>query len=658
MQRLTVMPPCTPRCPSCTGCTPSGIATLESILEQGELDRVLLGGGDATRWPSLDPYLVAVAARPRPPRVFLEAPAASFTSECLERLAAGGVAGIVVLIEGVGPEMTRVMNVGDGEAVIAAAEALGLETQARVLVRPKTFRMVAPLARRLAPRQIWLELVRNDWGKTPIPIWPGMIEELLLAHENVAFSTQRRSDAGYLPPCALPEVWKARPTAFRTVLGGESAPCTTFEACGRCTIRTTCSFRDAGALTPDDQATLHPIVTTSLPWAGRPSRMTMPAHIVAKRREPDVICTTPWTTLEIVDPNGLAYQCCTTWTVGSRGSVLESSIADVWNGNGYRSARRIMSGGAHGELCYPICSRLHDRAYAEKRFEIQLGSKAFVDNQLLIAEDIAERREVTRAKPISMALCPSTYCNYDCIMCNLGRTPRRELPESIWDELPAFLPTLRTLTLLGGEPLANPSTMRFLREFDTEKHPDCSIDFVTNGSLLNEATLSRMSRCKLGDVTVSLNAGTAEVYERVQRGIAFERVLENLDALLRFRAAHHSWFGVTTSFVVQPASAHTLIQFGEIAHARNLRIRLLALNPEDHEGLDFYLDDAQVASVLDSVDRFIEWAKVVHPAWLPEIRAVRTAVLGEARERQGLGSIKRPDQAERGNLRRLPVLGS
>jgi len=504
--------------------------------------------------------------------------------------------------------------------------------------------MVAPLARRLAPRKVWLELVRRDWGKDEVPMFAGPIAQLLLTCTNVAFSGHRAASRGYLPPCLLPSVWATRPTAFSTLLHErEGAPNDVLTACAECTLRSSCGFVDRGAVSPDDPIT--PIADAVLPWLRmRTKQEPVPAAIVRKRRGPEVICTTPWTSMEVVDPDGRVRQCCSTWTVGDRGNVREATLGDIWNGPGYQQARRVMSGQDLAPLCNPICSRLHDRKYDEGRFRIQTGSEPFVQNQLLIAEDIAERREIVRSKPLHLALCPSTYCNYDCIMCDLGRTPRRELPEAVWEQLVELLPSLQTITMLGGEPLANPSTMRFLREFDVAKYPDCAIDFVTNGSLLTESVLSRMQRCTLGDVTVSLNAGTADVYERVQRGIAFETVLANLDALIRFRARHHRWFGITASFVVQPASSHSLIAFGELAHARNLRIRLMALNPENHEGLDFYPESDVVTRVLRDVDAFEAWAKTVRPDWVPEIRAARAAVAAEAVSRP------RPEQ------RRLPVL--
>jgi hypothetical protein len=82
------------------------------------------------------------------------------------------------------------------------------------------------------------------------------------------------------------------------------------------------------------------------------------------------------------------------------------------------------------------------------------GSERFVRNQTLMAEDIAQGREVARCRPLYIAMGASTYCNYDCVMCVHGRTPRIDLRDAVWEELYEFLPTARSLTLLGGEPLA------------------------------------------------------------------------------------------------------------------------------------------------------------------------------------------------------------
>jgi sulfatase maturation enzyme AslB (radical SAM superfamily) len=304
--------------------------------------------------------------------------------------------------------------------------------------------------------------------------------------------------------------------------------------------------------------------------------------------------------------------------------------------------------GPVSDLCRPICPRLHDRANEASRFRVVPGSQAFVHNQETMLDDIALGREEVRSMPLNLGLCPSTYCNFDCIMCGHGRTPRRDIPDDVWDELPAFLPTLSTLVLLGGEPLANPRTMTFLRSFDSQRWPDTGISLTTNGSLLDRRTLRQLSRCPFASIIVSVNAGTPQTYEAVQRGVPFQTLLDNLDALVEFRAAGRRKFDIRTGFVVQPANARTLIPYGELTSARGLGIRLLPLHANSSHSLDYYDDPDEVARVLESVDAFAVWSAARQPDWLTEIGAIRSAIVAEAARLRSEGPG--------GGRARLPVL--
>lgn len=370
---------------------------------------------------------------------------------------------------------------------------------------------------------------------------------------------------------------------------------------------------------------------------GIAARAGEPSRVSSRASSPDaasgVICTAPWTTLEVVDPDGRARQCCADWTVGDRGNLNEYSLVDVWNGEGYRMARRVMGGGALGKLCNQICPRLYDAKFAERTLSIVPGAEPFVANQKLLLEDVAARREVVRAKPLYIAVCPSTYCNYDCIMCLHGRSPRRDLPESIWEDLLAMLPTLRVLTLLGGEPLANPLAMKFLRAWDRTNHPDAAVSLVTNGSLLGASVLAHLDNCHFGSVTVSLNAGTADVYAKVQRGVALADVLANVDALVELRRRQNASFPIVLSFVVQPANYATLVAFGEIARSRGLPIRLMPLSPRGPDGLDYYDDADEVARIVASLDTMAAWAEHAAPDYSREIFGTRSAIANEAASR-------------------------
>jgi hypothetical protein len=609
----------------------------DEVLRAIDADDVVLGGGNALLWPGLDAFLSA----PRPParRIWVEAPAAAFTHTALQRLAAAHVTGICVQIEAMGRGV-QLLGVGDGEAVIDSARQLGLATRARVCVRPATFGIVVPLARHLASHDVSLEILRQARGREPVPIPREAVEAALRAAPNVHFAGDRKATGGYLPPCAFPTLYAERPGIWADVLDRTEHPNRTLAACADCDLTDRCAFRDGGAVGNQPVTAIRD-----------PQRVARPVRTVTRDPAVWVRCTAPWTTMMQLDPGGDVTQCCSDWTVGTRGDRRRASFTAIWNNASYRAARRAMKRGPIESLCLPVCPRLYDEHLASHRPMPTHGSDVFQRNLALLAEDIAEGREEARCMPTTLGFAPSTYCNYDCIMCDHGRTPRRDMPEDAWDELPRFMPTLQTLVLIGGEPLANPQVMRFLRDFDAARWPDAGISLTTNGSLLTESVLKHLDRCTFADVSVSLNAGTPEVYEQVQRGLPLATVLRNLDALVAFRARRPRPFQLRTSFVVQPASAHTLVDFGELTAARGIGIRLLPLTVEPNSALDYYSDPDRVAQVIAHVDHFAAWADATRPAWRGEIASVREAILATHTARQ-----RDPRHGTVATARRLPLI--
>jgi pyruvate-formate lyase-activating enzyme len=611
--RVVVSHGCERPCPSCAVCTgATGSPSAEHVMSAVAActDEIVLGGGDAVAWAELAAFLASPQQRP----IWIEAPASAFTATVLRTLATSGVAGVVVHVDATGAGLAAVRVVGAAESTIGMARRHGLAVRVRVRVRPAALRVLVLAAGRLAPLPISLEVLRRDHTGADLPISPQSIEAVFRRTPTVVFAGDRTRTSGFLPPCTLRSLYARRPGIWTETLGAPGARNACLDACASCAIADRCRFDDAGAI--PDVAKIEPIEMT--------------VRYPAAHKTDGVACVAPWTNLMVFDLDGSATQCCSGWTVGSRGNRFQSSLAEIWNGAGYRNARRLMKRGPLASLCRPICPRLYDRRHEERRFVIHPGSAAYVRNQELMAEDIAEGREDVRCRPLTLGFAMSSYCNYDCIMCGYGHTARRDLPAGIWDELPAFMPTLRTLTFTGGEPLADAGVMQFLRDFDPERWPDVGVSMTTNGSLLTPKALVHLRKCVFSDLTVSLNAGTPEVYEQVQRGLPLATVLANLDALVAFRAQRRRPFDLRLGFVVQTASAHTLVEFGEIAAARHLRIRLLPLSTEGNEHLDFYRDPDAVARVVEHLDRFESWARVRAPGYLEEIRTNRAAILGRA----------------------------
>jgi MoaA/NifB/PqqE/SkfB family radical SAM enzyme len=635
-RRIVVSASCAKRCPSCFVCDPATppVSLREALAVEPESPDlpILLGGGDATKWPHLDAYLASNRARPKPYHVWVEAPAASFTPAVIQSLVDRGVEGIRVQIEATGEKNIRMLGVGDGEKVIADAEAAGLKTDARICVRPQLLGMVKPLARRLSPRPVWLEIFRQDFGKPPSFLPVEMLDKELATIPNIQFSAHRARAAGYPPACTMPATWRSNHRMWTPTFTDGGKPNDALGICSECVFSTRCQWNDPLGLSDAVKAAARPIKRE--PPVRRIVETPVPEIIVRMRKAPNVVCTEPWTTIEMSGHDGNVHQCGGNWTSRLMGNIHENSLTEIWNGKPYQEARRLMGQSTVSDLCKPICTRLYDGVLHEGKFLIQAGSEPFVKNQLLLAEEIAERKEILTALPRHMTLCPSSYCNYNCVFCDHGRRPRWDMPDRVWDELPYFLPALKTLTLLGGEPFANARVWEFLTTFDTEKYPDVRLDIFTNGALMTEKALSKVRSSSLGEITISLNAGESDVYDAIERGSAtLDKVVSNIDALIRLRDQYQWWFGITLSLIVMKENAHTLIPFGQLALERNLHVRLVGLlvrRPED-EPYNFYKNPDDVRHVVHHLDQFIAWAKHVgRPDYVQQAEASRDAVVGEA----------------------------
>ncbi len=646
MRRIEVTHRCPTPCAACTACYPEEDDTLlADVLEASAGDEeIALGGGDATRWRHLAALLVGNSGHAKPRRYWIEAPASAFDPATLATIRERAGHGVVVQFDLTGEPGETAL----GEAAVAEAERLGLKVQARICARPRGFAGLGPLFEHLAPRETRLELTPRDTNGLVSALPVAELDELLAGAAHVEFTGHRLPTSGFPPPCVMPKTWRQRPQAWNGAFERWEEPNESFPACEPCALRNRCHFERPAWLDTTVRRCVAPVLAPdSAPEPTGDDRGPARPKKREKTAAESVVCTMPWTTMELPSPDGQIYQCCANWTRSPRGNLAQQSLLETWNGEGYRFARRVMSGEDVSPLCHSLCPRLYDRQFGEERFAFTEGAEPFMQNQRLLLEDIERREEVARGKPLYLVLSPSSYCNYDCIMCSFGRSPRRDLPDSVWDDVDALLPTLAALTFLGGEPLASDQVMRFLRGFDRTKYPDCGISLTTNGSLLTEKALKHMERVHFAAVTLSLNAGTAETYQKVHRGIPFEQVLQNLDALLEFRRRQPQPFNLQLSFVVQPQNIDTILDFAAIAHARALPIRLLPLDVSQlpsalHGAHDYSRDPRAVAHVLEQMDKLRTWAAEREPSWLPGILATAESIRQKATLREA--AVAKPSE--------------
>ncbi len=121
-------------------------------------------------------------------------------------------------------------------------------------------------------------------------------------------------------------------------------------------------------------------------------------------------------------------------------------------------------------------------------------------------------------------------CNHKCVFCHRFGSPRRDVPRA---EIEARIDRAAQLgqsmvVLSGGEATMRPELLDWAaRVAGRGMH----FGLVTNGSLLDGATIDRLMRHRLRYVHLSLHGGTAAVHDELVGSASFERVRSSLREL-------------------------------------------------------------------------------------------------------------------------------
>lgn len=154
-------------------------------------------------------------------------------------------------------------------------------------------------------------------------------------------------------------------------------------------------------------------------------------------------------------------------------------------------------------------------------------------------------------KPFMLKFENSTLCNLKCTMCPLNNGLKRktgllnfEKFKKIYDEVnPPYL------NLTGiGEPLLNPDIFRMIK-YGQSKGSLVKID--TNGTLLTEENIKKLIHAEPTFVSVSIDSVDKMSYEKIRKGARFEKVIENLRKLIKYRNKVGSKTKIHLFFVLQ-----------------------------------------------------------------------------------------------------------
>lgn len=292
---------------------------------------------------------------------------------------------------------------------------------------------------------------------------------------------------------------------------------------------------------------------------------------------PPWACVEPWTRLEF-STSRQAGPCCVDYQMDPRPLVEGASLEDLWAGPVMRGFRRAMVDSDVRAHCCTSCPVLAGSSQTPGRIELRGGPEAFVEAQLDLVDEVLRGVESPSRGPFVVCFPTTTWCNYNCLMCDFGETGTLadELPPSFYASLRRWAAGLQRLEVLGGEPLASPVFREYLAREDFGAYPGLEIALTTNGSYLTPNELPRLLRAPIANLVVSLNAATADTYAAVNRGLPYARVRTNLDHLLaRRREGAGRLNAIVYSMVILKRNLHEVRAFADLARADGVAYRFM-----------------------------------------------------------------------------------
>jgi len=135
-------------------------------------------------------------------------------------------------------------------------------------------------------------------------------------------------------------------------------------------------------------------------------------------------------------------------------------------------------------------------------------------------------------QPTEVQIEPSSACNLKCKMCSIDNSVAKTfMSPSDLSQILRPLRHLRSINFTGiGESLLNTNLEQLI---DAASEQAVTTSFITNGLLLNESRIHSLLNTRVCAISVSIESGIPEVYQRIRRGGLFDNLVLKLDLLNR-----------------------------------------------------------------------------------------------------------------------------
>jgi len=183
--------------------------------------------------------------------------------------------------------------------------------------------------------------------------------------------------------------------------------------------------------------------------------------------------------------------------------------------------------------------------------------------------------------PLLLQIQTQSFCNGRCSICPY-RIVSKKLDQGAmdWDLFAKIASELASESVLStivfelhNEPLLDRRVfdwVKYVKSISPNKH--CSI--VTNGELLDNFSSTDIRQSNVDTLVISLNAHSKEMYESLNNGLNYDRVMRNVSRLLSDQSLRQK---VTLSFVLTEQNVDEVYQATRYWKGQGVRTRVMGV---------------------------------------------------------------------------------
>ncbi|MGB6058697.1 MAG: radical SAM protein [Microthrixaceae bacterium] len=275
------------------------------------------------------------------------------------------------------------------------------------------------------------------------------------------------------------------------------------------------------------------------------------------------VCNAPSASLYL-DQRGDVRACCQNAGF-PLGNITQNSLREIWDGEKSRRLRSAVDAGDLSLGCN-FC-----------RWQTEEGS---ADAVFARTFDHLGHGGTDPQWPQQLELSLSNACNLQCVMCNGEwsssiRAHREKLPplpvvydDRFFDDLAEFLPHLKVVKFLGGEPFLGSESLRVM-EMLAELGTDIPVHITTNGTQWSPRIQRILDKLRVYAV-VSMDGVTKQTYESIRVGSSLDTVVANIDNFIEYSRTRGTSFSL--SHCLMPANWSEFTDFLLFAEERGCTV--------------------------------------------------------------------------------------